>query len=176
MTQSVQYPMYDSWDATRGRSSNTGIAMMPLAGPPPQPSVPIVLDGGCEFEWLYCMAARIGKPPAFPAPTTSNSNRVFLGGYQNAGFPIVDIGGYCLYRLAGWYWWGILNPEGLDSEFMLGGAPMPNQPTFSQESIPASFFQTNIMNQNRPALPNLFSANNEQLNNLLMQVTQSPGW
>lgn len=146
--QQVPEAIYDIWDCWRARSSMTGIAMMPLAGIPPQRSIPIVLDGGIDYETILFVAGRRGAPPVIPAPTSQNSNRIFLGGFQFGGFPVVDVGAYQIYRVGGIYLWGILEPEGLLGDFMLGSAPMPNQPSYTTEYLPSANIRTGMVNDN----------------------------
>ena len=147
MSQQLQVAIYDVWDCSRTRVSIPGIAMMPLAGSPPQPSIPIVLDGGTDVEVIQFIAGRWGALPEVPAPTTTNPNRIFLGGSQFGGFPIVSAGSFNFYRIGGVYVFGILNPEGLLGDFMLGAAPMPNQPVPSLEVMPGTNFRQDLVNQ-----------------------------
>lgn len=149
MPQQLYNAIYDTWDCIRTRVSVSGITMMPLAGIPPQSSIPIVLDGGMDYEVIQFIATRWGKPPVIPAPTTTNPNRVFLGGTQIAGAPIVGTGAYQLYRVSGAYMFGIIDPEGLLGDFMLGAAPMPNQPSSTNEYLPAGNIQSGMVNNNQ---------------------------
>lgn len=160
---SVTDPVYNTWDCVRTRVSTPGIAMMPLAGVPPQRSIPVVLDGGIDYERIEFIAGRLGALPVIPAPTTTNSNRIFLGGYQYGGFPVVEMGGYEFYRIGGIYFWGILDPEGLLGDFMLGSAPMPNQPYYNDEYLPANYIQPGMVNSRPSSILQHVNVSGEQL-------------
>lgn len=117
-------PAYDYWDAWRSRVSSTGVAMMPVAGPAPQPSVPILLNGGAEYDMVTFTARRWGGPPIIPSPVLNSPNRVLIGGGQSACYPLPVWGTTRLWAVDGWYLWGIINPEGLISDMPLGTPPM----------------------------------------------------
>lgn len=166
----VANPIYDTWDCIRQRISSTGIMMMPLAGIPPQPSIPIVMDGGSEIEIIIFVAGRLGAPPVIPAPTSQNSNRILLGGSQVAGFPLVGTGGYEYYRVAGCYVFAIPNPEGLAGQFNLGAAPMPGQPYAGNEYIPQENIRPGYVNDGQgQRLP----PSSDTGPNLMRQITEN---
>lgn len=162
--------IYDTWDCVRTRVSVTGVAMMPLAGVPPQQSVPIVEDGGSEIEIIEFVAGRWGAPPVIPAPTSTNSNRILLGGAQSAAFPVMGMGGIALYRVGGIYIFGILNPEGLLGDFKLGSAPMPNQPDSGNEYLPAANIRPGMVNDGTtPQLQKVIASGEELRRQLTTQ-------
>ncbi len=162
-------PAYDYWEAWRSRTSSTGIAMMPLSGPPPMPSVPVVLDGGSEYDLVTFAAARWQLPPIIPAPVLlqSNSNRVLLGGGQSALFPIPFFGDTKLFQITGWYLFGIINPEGLISDMPLGTPPMgpgDGPLTFEEYLRMAGIQNLQLITQTPPgALPTGDGSQPEQL-------------
>ncbi|MDT7817747.1 MAG: hypothetical protein QOJ42_7663 [Acidobacteriaceae bacterium] len=163
MPQTDPDAIYDTWDCWRERVSSTGFAMMPLAGVPPQRSIPIVLDGGSEYEVIMFVAGRRGAMPVIPAPTSQNTNRILLWGEQFGVFPIVDAGGINIYRVGGVYVFGILDPEGLLGDFKLGAAPMPNQPDATQEFLPANNIKPGMVNDGSPSLLQHTNASGEEL-------------
>ena len=145
MTQILQNAQWDQFQALRTRMSRNGLAMMPTAGAFPQVAQVVAFNGGLEFDIVAFQAAKRGGPPTVPAPSTTNPNRVFLGGDQTAPFPIPDMGNIRAYGVGGWYIWGILAPEGLESDFMIGNLPFPGLD--QNEFIPSSFFAYNLINQ-----------------------------
>lgn len=120
--------------------------MMPVAGPFPQTAQVVALHGGVEEEEIIFLASRRGKPPIVPAPYTTNSNRVYLRGEQSVPFPMPQISGVETYGICGFYVWGILAPEGLESDFMIGNVPFPGL-TSQDERFPAEYFSYDIINQ-----------------------------
>lgn len=145
MTQILNNAQWHTFTAARRRTSDNGLAMMPTAGPYPQPAVVVALHGGLEYEEIYFVASRLGAPPIVPAPYTKNANRVYLGGEQSAVFPMPEISGVKTYGVAGYYRWGILAPEGLESDFMIGQVPFPGLD--KDEYIPGVYFSYTLMNQ-----------------------------
>lgn len=163
MPQQISTAIYDVWDCSRTRVCSPGVAMMPLAGVPPQRSIPVVLDGGVDYEIIKFVAGRWGAPPVVPAPTTTNQNRIFLGGAQYGGFPIVSTGGFQFYRIGGTYLFGIIDPEGLLGDFMLGSAPMPNQPYYNSEMLPANYIQPGMVNSQPSSILQHVNVSGDQL-------------
>jgi hypothetical protein len=159
MTQQLTNPQWDNFNAIRTRMSRNGLAMMPVAGPFPQPAQVVGLNGGLEFDLISFVAIKRGEPPTVPSPRTQNNNRVFLRGSQSAPFPIQDFAGVTAYGVAGWYVWGILAPEGLESDFMIGSLPFPGLDR--DERIPNGYFSYQLVNQlltrivNSANVPNL---------------------
>lgn len=146
MTQKLQYATYDVFTALRTRTRENGLAIMPTAGPSPQPAVVVALNGGLEYDLVSYVASKRGEPPTIPAPSTTNPNRVLLKGWQSAVWPIPDMSGATRYTLFGYIVWGILNPEGLESDFMLGTLPFPGLDT--NEYISAStYLSYTLLNQ-----------------------------
>lgn len=168
---------YDYWNAVRTRISSTGIAMMPLSGPPPMPSVPIVLDGGSEFDIVVFAAGRWNAAPIIPKPLQTSRNRVFLAGQQSAIFPIPYAVGIRLYEISGWYAWGILNPEGLESDMPLGTPPLgqADQPLdFDQYLQMAGIQNAQLISQHPTTpLPTGDGSQPEQIPNLLWTLSQN---
>jgi hypothetical protein len=109
----------------RTRNRFEGIDASPIAGPGPQNASLVRLYAPIEFESVFFSASRVGAPPLVPSPDcfNTNNNRVFLGGQQSAlvGVPTLD-GGHT-YCMAGCYYFAIVGPEGLGSNFRLGKMP-----------------------------------------------------
>lgn len=174
MTQQLQNYQYDVFSAVRTRVSHNGIAVMPVAGPSPQPAVVVSLNGGLEYDWILCCAATMGRPPYVPAPIMPhNNNRIFLQGGQSGVFPIPELGGAKAYGVLVWYKFGILTPEGLQSDFMLGNLPFPGLD--QDERIPGGYFTYNLVNNRMTrALPGSSELINA-LPQLLRQIVQRGG-
>ena len=168
MTQQLSAPEYDTYYALRTRTRNNGLAMMPVAGPSPQPAAVVVLHGSIEYDLISYVATKRGQPPTVPAPSTTNPNRIFLGGWQSAIFPVPDQVGVMDYHLWGYYVFGILNPEGLESDFMLGTIPFPGLD--QNECIYAGqYLSYTIINQN--VVPYLPGQPPEQLPRIITQIS-----
>ncbi len=160
---------YDAYFAMRQRVSSNGLATMPVAAPYPTPAVVVALNGGLEFDVIAYAAVRRGAPPVVPAPYSSNPNRVYLRGEQSGTWSMPDLGGALNYVTAGWYIFGILAPEGLESDFMLGTVPFPGADT--NDMLPGSSLSYTMLNQrvvrtvgsqHAPNLPALLRAINSR--------------
>lgn len=137
---------YDAFTAIRRHSHSNGLAMMPTAGAFPQSASIVVLNGGLDMDFIGYAATRRGEPPQIPAPISTNPNRVFLAGERTGMFPMTDVAGVITYVVTGWFRFGILSPEGLASDFMLGDLPFPGVQT--GQYIPGGYFLINLINQN----------------------------
>lgn len=168
MTQQLQGAQYDDFMAIRKRTRKNGLAMMPTAGPSPQPAVVVSLHGGLEYDIISFVAGKRGEPPTVPAPATTNPNRVFLEGWQSAIFPIQDMGGIERYAIAGYYIFGILSPEGLESDFMLGNLPFPGVDT-NEVFYAGKYLSYQLLNQ--AIVPILQGQQQEILPQLLRQIS-----
>lgn len=144
--QQLPNAQYDGFNAIRTHMHFNGLAMMPTAAPFPAPANVVALHGGMDFEAIGYQAIKRGCPPNVPSPITTNPNRVFLGGGRTAEFPIEDMSGTIVYVVQGWFLFGILAPEGLTSDFMLGALPFPG--VDSNAYIPGIFFRTQLINTN----------------------------
>lgn len=164
--QNLKDAQYDVFTATRTRVSSNGLAMMPVAGPYPTPSVVVALNGGAEFDIVAYVAVRRGAPPVVPGPRSTNPNRVFLNGQQNGVFSMPDLAGVINYVTSGYYIFGILAPEGLASDFMLGTVPFPGAD--SNDMIPGSYLSYTMINQN--IVPTVPPSNVPQLPPLLRNI------
>ncbi len=167
MTQKLQNPQYDTWSASRSHFHSNGLAMMPTAGEFAQAAQVVALHGGLDWEIIAWFATRRGEPPVIPSPISRNKNRVYLGGGRTGEFPIKDMGGVTGYAVAGWFIFGILAPEGLNSDFMLGNLPFSGLVSGldTNEFIPASYFRQGLINDKTtqtettvPSLPPLIMA------------------
>ena len=145
MSQKLYNSQYDTFSATRTHSHSNGLSMMPTAGPFPQPAQVVALHGGLDFDIIVYIASRRGEPPVVPSPVTRNPNRIFLAGGRAGDFPITDIGGVTNYTIGGWLLFGIISPEGLASNFMLGNLPFPG--VDPNEYIPNYYFSYALINQ-----------------------------
>lgn len=167
---------YDYWNAVRVRASSTGVAMMPLSGPPPMPSVPVILDGGSDMDAVVFAAGRWNAPPIIPAPILRDRNRILLGGSQSAAFPIPFTTDTKLYEITGHYIWGILNPEGLLSPMPLGSPPLNGKEgplTFNEYLQMAGIMRTDLITQpNDDAMATGDNSPFLQLNWLLRQINE----
>lgn len=156
MTQRLTQFQYDTFDATRTHIHENGLATMPTSGVFPLACQVVALHGGLDYDLVAYVATCRGAPPKIPSPKTTNPNRIFLKGGRAGKIPIRDIGGIMTYTVAGWLLFGILSPEGLASDFMLGSMPFPG--ININEQIPGSYFDYSIINQNRTqtlvAVPN----------------------
>jgi hypothetical protein len=145
--QNLPNAQYDGFETVRTHVHCNGLAMMPTAAPFPAAAVAVALHGGMDFEVIGWYATRRGAPPYVPDPTmlaTNNPNRIFLGGGRSGSFPISDMSGVEVYALQGWFLFGILAPEGLTSDFMLGNLPFPGLQT--GEYVPGTYFRANLIN------------------------------
>jgi len=119
--------------------------MMPTAGAFPLASSVVSLNGGMDREIIAWVATRRGEPPVIPSPVSLNDNYIFLGGNRTADFPIKDIAGITTYAVAGYYIFGLVVPEALGSNFLLGNLPFPST-VDTNEYIPAEYFQQGMIN------------------------------
>ena len=147
--QNLKNAQYDSFVAVRFHLHSNGLAMMPSAGPFPSPGSVVALNGGIGHDLISCVAFKRGGPPTVLSPTTTNPNRVFLQGGRWGNFPPPDFAGTNLYGIGIWLKFGILSPEGLASDFMLGNLPFPGLD--QNEYIPGTFFQYQLVNQRQTA-------------------------
>lgn len=143
---------HTEYQIERARSRSEGIAASAVAGGVNANASLVRLHSPIEFEAIYWSATRIGAPPIVPSPASlaSNPNRVFLGGEQSALVGIPDIDSHT-YVMAGAYYFAIVGPETLTSNFRLGVMPWETIPV-SNNFIPASAFQTGIIDPT-PNLP-----------------------
>ena len=79
-----------------------------------------------------------------PSPISYNPNRIFLQGGRWGNFPVPEFNGIKTYTIGVWYLFGILSPEGLTSDFMLGNLPFPGLDT--NEYIPGSYYNYQLIN------------------------------
>lgn len=149
MPQNLSSPQYESWSCTRTRSSSNGLAVMPVAGPWPQPAVVVALNGGLETETIGGIAICLGTPPTIVSPNSlaNNPNRLYLGGSQSGNVPVLTFGGVKVYGIAWAYSYAILSPEGLDGDFALGIQPWDTDP-YTTEYLPAANMKAYLINDN----------------------------
>lgn len=145
MSQGLQGAQYDVFTVLRTRVSNNGLAMMPVAEPYPAAAKVVALNGGLEFDIIAYTAVRQGDWPVVPAPYSKNPNRVYLNGQQTAAWPIDDVSGVRNYACSGFFIFGILAPEGLESDFLLGTVPFPGADP--NEMMPGRFLSYTMLNQ-----------------------------
>lgn len=148
MPQQLANAIYDVYSATRQHFHSNGLAMMPTAGVFPCPASVVALNGGLDIDAIAVVAGRRGQPPAMPTPIINNSNRVFLGGGRVGEWANIDVAGVQTYYVSVYYLFGILTPEGLTSDFMLGLVPFPGL-SLADQLIPAAYFQYNLINGTR---------------------------
>ncbi len=173
MPQSFNNSLYDIYTALRYRRHRNGLAMMPVAGIFPKAAQVVALNGGLDNDLISWVAGRRGAPPVVPAPFSKNPNRVFMGGEQIGQWANPDMSGVMTYYLAGWYRFGILSPEGLASDFMLGMVPFPGL-TLQDQYIPRSYFQYGLINDQQiaPISPIQGSTGFEPVNGLVSAIIQ----
>lgn len=148
MPQELNAALYDSFSAVRTHLHSNGLAMMPTAGLFPQAASVVALHGGIDYDIVVGTAVRQGRPPQMPSSiVTSNPNRVFLQGGRWGNFPPIDVKNVYTYSLGVWYIFGILAPEGLASDFMLGNCPFPGIQVVDPQTIPSSYFRVDLINQ-----------------------------
>ncbi len=145
MTQQLQQAQYEGFFATRTHHHSNGLAIMPTAGPFPQPATVVALHGGLDYDIVVCQASRSGDVPQMPTPKITNPNRVFLSGGRWGQWPVQDMVGVKVYTVGVWYLFGILSPEGLTSNFYLGSLPFPG--IDQNEFVPGSYFNYQLINQ-----------------------------
>lgn len=93
---------------------DTGARVLPGPGVGPKPGVgaAVTLHGGSmrlEMNWY---AQRTGTPPVIPAFLTTDTNLVPIGGsYQPAEMQLSGDGGSPVWRAAGHYVYGVLDPS-----------------------------------------------------------------
>ncbi len=82
--------------------------------------------------------------------------------------------GVMTYYVAGWYLFGILSPEGLASDFMLGMVPFPGL-TLPDQFIPSTYFQYGLINDQQisPLGPIEGSTGFEPLPGLISAISNS---
>jgi hypothetical protein len=145
MPQILEGSSYDGFAASRAHFESNGLAMMATAGPYPSPAQVVALNGGLSFDVVVCQATRKGEPPAMPTPKTMNPNRVLLNGGRWGTFPMIEVNGVRTYSIGVWYLFGIITPEGLASDFMLGELPFPGL-NATDQYIPGSYFNYELIN------------------------------
>lgn len=123
-------------------SSNSGIVVLPIAGPIGTPASVVRRHAPIEYRSVLWSAARLGGVPKVPAwdsyYVASNLNFIFLGGVRTADVPSpVTVGHWFL--MAGRYDYAMVIAEGLASNFQLGKMPWENSTTFDND-IPSIFF------------------------------------
>ncbi len=155
MPQNLKNAQYDVYTAVRQHLHKNGLATMPVAGIFPQRAQVVALHGGLDYDAISYVAGKRGAPPTVPSPQTTNRNRVFLEGGRVGQWATPDMAGVMTYYVAGWLLFGILSPEGLASDFMLGMVPFPGL-TLSDQVMPSMFFKYGLINDQQiaPIPPN----------------------
>jgi hypothetical protein len=156
-----------SFTVNRCHIHRNGLAMMPTAGPFPQPAQVVALHGGLDFDCISYVAERRGAWPIGISPITTNKNRVFLNGGRCGIWPIPDVAGVMNYCVSGWILWGILSPEGLASDFMLGNMPfvIPGVPPVQQ--MAGANFSYQLLNQGITQVLTLVPSQPSQIMNMV---------
>ena len=131
------------WHAERAHSSDSGLIVVPVAGPAGTPAVAIRVHAGIERESIFWASTREGGAPIVPSWKSfivgGNPNRVFLKGQRSATLPSPKLGGH-FFVISGVYEYGILQQEGLDSNFVLGKMPWETDIDPNVNFIPALNF------------------------------------
>ena len=147
--------------ATRERTRDDGLLVIPVAGPPGTPPEIVRVHAGVELETVSFEANKIGEPPTVPHPDQLDQNNLFLSGTQSAAVPMLQVqGNNHSWHISGAYTYVHKKPVGLDAPLPTGVMPFEPYEVNGQKvnnTIGKQYFSQQIISQAIPDSAPAFS-------------------
>jgi hypothetical protein len=170
MPENFPNAMYDGYSVTRSRASESGVLVIPVAGPKGTPPKIVRVHGGLETETVSFAGERVGAFPAIPAPEIQDPNVLLLDGVQHAKAPMIQQQGPHIWTITGAYSYVHKIIAGLDSPLPVPQMPFDLTLQAYTNTIPVSAFDQQIVG-NAQIQPQ----QNLQGTEFILQQTFQPG-
>lgn len=140
----------ETYSCTRSRSSDSGLLVIPVAGPAGTPPKVVRVHGGLELETVDFSASSIGAYPKVPHPDINDPNLLRLGGSQSVPLPMIQPQGPHRWTIAGSYSYVHRQMVGLASPLPVGQMPFDPTSDALSNTIPADCFSQAILGSFSP--------------------------